>query len=77
MESDAGIVIAKIDGTANDVPDERFSFTGFPTLHFIDSEGKVQKYEGPREKEAIKSFLEENKTPVEGASAGEGEEKEL
>ncbi len=75
LESDSGVVIAKIDGTANDVPDERFSFTGFPTLYFIDSEGKVQMYEGPREKDALKKFLEDNKTPVEGGS--DGEEKEL
>ncbi len=50
----------------------RFSFTGFPTLYFIDSEGKVQMYEGPREKDALKKFLEDNKTPVEGGSDGEG-----
>merc|ERR1711977_786097 len=49
LEGDEEVVIAKIDGTANDITDGRFKFTGFPTLYFIDSKGKVSPYSDARE----------------------------
>jgi len=64
LEGDEEVVIAKIDGTANDITDGRFKFTGFPTLYFIDSKGKVSPYSDAREKDAMKQFVEENKTPL-------------
>jgi len=64
LEGDEEVTIAKIDGTANDITDGRFKFTGFPTLYFIDSKGKVSPYSDAREKDAMKQFVEENKTPL-------------
>ncbi|OIV97947.1 hypothetical protein TanjilG_12704 [Lupinus angustifolius] len=60
-ESDADVVIAKLDATANDVPTETFDVQGFPTLYFRSSSGKVSPYDGDRTKEAIIEFIEKNR----------------
>jgi len=72
-EIDTEVVIAKLDGTANDIMDDRFEVRGFPTLFFVNSEGKVTKYEEAREKDPMKDFIEENKT---GASSSASADKE-
>jgi protein disulfide-isomerase A1 len=53
------VVIAKMDATANDVPDQRFDVKGFPTLMFISAEGEISKYEGGRTLEDFSKFLQE------------------
>merc|ERR1739847_77428 len=67
------LVIAKLDGTANDIMDDRFEVRGFPTLFFVNSEGKVTKYTEACEKDPMKDFIEENKT---GASSSASKDKE-
>lgn len=62
------IVVAKMDATANDVPDSRFDVKGFPTLVFITAEGDIVKYDGGRTIEDLKKFVQE-KTGVEPAAA--------
>ena len=62
------IVVAKMDATANDVPDSRFDVKGFPTLVFITAEGEIVKYDGGRTIEDLKKFVQE-KTGVEPAAA--------
>ena len=37
------VVIAKMDATANDVPDSRFKVAGFPTLYVLSADGAVSK----------------------------------
>jgi protein disulfide isomerase len=53
-----GLIIAKLDATANDIPDTRFEVEGFPTLYFKakDSE-EVEKFNGARDLESIIEFL--------------------
>ncbi|KAE9603933.1 hypothetical protein Lal_00002388 [Lupinus albus] len=60
-QSDADVVIAKLDATANDVPTETFDVQGFPTLYFRSSSGKISQYDGDRTKEAIIEFIEKNR----------------
>ncbi|CAL0305504.1 unnamed protein product [Lupinus luteus] len=60
-QSDADILIAKLDATANDVPSETFEVQGFPTLYFKSSSGKVTQYDGDRTKESIIEFIEKNR----------------
>lgn len=76
LAEDTDVVIAKLDGTANDISDNRFEFRGFPTLFWVNSEGQVEQYQGAREMAAMKEFIEENKTPV-TASAGGAKKEEL
>ena len=55
------LVIAKIDGTANDWP-PYLDVKGFPTIFFIPKDNKElpRLYNGERTREGIVAFLEEN-----------------
>jgi len=50
------VVVAKIDATANYV-DSAYGVTGFPTLILFKQDGTWEKYNGPRELDELKSFL--------------------
>ncbi|XP_020226668.1 protein disulfide-isomerase [Cajanus cajan] len=60
-ESDADVIIAKLDGIANDVPSESFEVKGYPTVYFKSASGKISKYDGNRTKEDIIEFIEKNR----------------
>ncbi|XP_010063949.2 protein disulfide-isomerase [Eucalyptus grandis] len=80
FESDASVVIAKFDATANDVPSDTFDVKGYPTLYFRSSSGKVVQYDGDRTKEGIIDFIEKNRDKAEGDKAEEkvaGEEEKV
>jgi len=69
-ESDADVIIAKIDATANDIPSDTFDVKGYPTLYFNSASGKVLDYDGDRTKEDIINFIEKNRdktTPQESS----------
>jgi len=57
VKEHSDIVIANIDATENDIPDE-FDVKGFPTIFFVNKENKIEPYKGERELEAFLSFLE-------------------
>merc|ERR1711907_104916 len=57
-------VEAKIDGTQNDILDDRFDVRGYPALFFMNSEGKVESYNGGRTLDDMLKYIEEHKTPV-------------
>ena len=62
-DSNDKLVIAKIDGTANDVPSD-FEFSGFPTIFWVKA-GKGAKpvtYNGDRTVEAFEKFINEHKS---------------
>nr|UZC53371.1 petunia protein disulfide isomerase-1 [Petunia x hybrida] len=59
--SEADVVIAKIDATANDLPQGVFDIQGYPTLYFKSANGKISQYEGDRTKEAIIDFIQKNR----------------
>ncbi|KAL8130572.1 hypothetical protein V2J09_019727 [Rumex salicifolius] len=61
FEKDIDVVIAKLDATANDIPDDTFDIQGYPTLYFRTSSGKVVQYDGDRSKEDIIEFIQKNK----------------
>lgn len=64
------LTIAKMDATANDVPDSTFDVKGFPTLYFVQSSGTISKYEGGRTIDDLTKFVEEKAgvAPSESAS---------
>ena len=72
LKSEKNLVIAKIDATANDVP-ENFSVEGFPTIYFAPSNSKEKplKYEGGRTLKEMKVYLEEHATVSFGKPAKE------
>eukprot|EP00270_Netrium_digitus_P007482 TRINITY_DN2182_c0_g1_i2.p1 TRINITY_DN2182_c0_g1~~TRINITY_DN2182_c0_g1_i2.p1 ORF type:complete len:540 (-),score=187.34 TRINITY_DN2182_c0_g1_i2:173-1792(-) len=62
FENDTGVIIAKMDATANDIPHAEMSVSHFPTIYFLDTEGKVQLYPGDRTKAAMVKFINEHRT---------------
>ncbi|KAJ5605868.1 hypothetical protein N7510_008649 [Penicillium lagena] len=70
------VTIAKIDATANDVPD---SITGFPTIKLYPAGSKDEpiEYSGSRTVEDLVAFIKENgKYKVEGVASGESKPQE-
>ncbi|CAN4099671.1 unnamed protein product [Withania somnifera] len=61
FENDADVVIAKIDATANDIPQGTFEVQGYPTLYFNSASGKISLYQGERTKEDIIDFIQKNR----------------
>lgn len=61
FQNDDNVVIAKLDATANDIPNETFDVEGYPTLYFRSSSGKISQYDGNRTKEDIIDFIEKNR----------------
>ncbi|CAL9115979.1 protein disulfide-isomerase-like [Musa acuminata AAA Group] len=63
FENDADVIIAKMDATKNDVPDE-FAVQGYPTLYFVSASGKISQYEGNRTVEDFINFVNNNKDVI-------------
>ena len=63
FKSAKDLVIAKLDATANDTPDE-YKVEGFPTIYFAPTNKKNNpiKYEGGRELDDFVKFLKEKAT---------------
>ncbi|KAJ4879620.1 Protein disulfide isomerase-like 1-1 [Raphanus sativus] len=70
-QSDPSVVIAKLDATANDFPNDTFDVKGFPTIYLRSASGNIVVYEGDRTKEDIISFIDKNKD-----TAGEPKKEE-
>ncbi|TKY74256.1 disulfide-isomerase protein [Spatholobus suberectus] len=60
-QSDADVIIAKLDATANDIPSDTFEVEGYPTVYFRSASGKISQYDGNRTKEDIIEFIEKNR----------------
>ncbi|KAL7176396.1 hypothetical protein ACSBR2_029853 [Camellia fascicularis] len=76
LESDADVVIAKIDATANDVPIDIFDVKGYPTLYFRSASGILLQYNGGRTKEDIIDFIQKNRDKPAQQEAGKDEQQE-
>lgn len=61
LQDDEDVVIAKMDGTANDIPTD-FVVDGYPALYFYSSSGgDLLTYDGPRTAAEIISFIKKNR----------------
>ncbi|XP_037311443.1 protein disulfide-isomerase A4 [Pungitius pungitius] len=66
-KGEKNLVIAKMDATANDVPNERYATGGFPTIYLAPSNDKQNpiKFEGgDRTVEGFSKFLEKHSTKL-------------
>ncbi|XP_068437521.1 protein disulfide-isomerase A4 isoform X2 [Clinocottus analis] len=66
-KGEKNLVIAKMDATANDVPNKSYKTEGFPTIYFAPSNSKQNpiKFEGgDRTVEDFSKFLEEHSTKL-------------
>ncbi|KAJ7959151.1 Protein disulfide-isomerase [Quillaja saponaria] len=75
-QSDADVIIVKLDATANDIPNDTFEVQGYPTLYFKSASGKILQYDGDRTKEAIVDFIEKNKDKTGDQTADKTAEQE-
>uniref|UniRef100_A0A0D9W569 protein disulfide-isomerase n=1 Tax=Leersia perrieri TaxID=77586 RepID=A0A0D9W569_9ORYZ len=67
LQDDEDVVIAKMDGTVNDIP-TNFVVDGYPTLYFYSSSGNLLSYDDAMTAEEIISFINENRGPKAGAA---------
>ena len=70
------VIIAKMDGTANDIPTPKIKVSGFPTLVWVDSAGEVEVYRGGREMKDLSKFVAEKIGSVETVKDEADEEEE-
>ena len=63
----------------NDVTDKAFNVKGFPTIYFVNAQGKVVLYESGRTKKDFVAYIKKNKTEVASNASVEdkAEEDEL
>ena len=74
FKGDKNVVIAKFDGTANDLPPSAgLEVKGFPTIALITPEGKAIPYTGERSEEAMVAFVKSGGKPAKAAEAEEEE----
>merc|ERR1712099_68437 len=66
-------VIAKLDGTANEIPVSGYEFQGFPTLYFKKAGQKPTLYQSGRELDDIMKFLSTESTTKFEYVAGSGD----
>jgi len=58
---DDHVIIAKMDGTANDSPSDDIDWSGFPTIKYIKAGSKkVEPYEGGRTAKEMWTWIREN-----------------
>uniref|UniRef100_W5N710 Protein disulfide-isomerase A4 n=1 Tax=Lepisosteus oculatus TaxID=7918 RepID=W5N710_LEPOC len=66
-KNEKGLVIAKMDATANDVLHESYKAEGFPTIYFAPSGDKqhpIKFEDGKRDLEGLSKFLEQHATKL-------------
>jgi protein disulfide-isomerase A1 len=66
------VIIAKIDGTANDFDIE---YRGFPTIKFFPAGGKAMDYEGGRDLESMEAFIKQNGKFAGGAESNDSKDE--
>jgi len=60
LKHESGLVIAKLDATANDWDRKKYPVSGYPTIFFKPARGKPEKYEGPREVEDMMEYIKKH-----------------
>lgn len=53
------VVIAQMDVTLNEVPSD-FDVSGFPTIYFVSKTNQLFKYQGHREFDDLREFIDSN-----------------
>ncbi|KAI8006868.1 hypothetical protein LOK49_LG07G00259 [Camellia lanceoleosa] len=76
FESDANVVIAKIDATANDVPIDIFDVKGYPTLYVRSAGGNLLQYNGKLTKKDTIDFIQKNQDKLAQQEPGKDEQQE-
>lgn len=76
MKSVDHIVVAKMDGTANESSHEEFEWSGFPTIFFVKAgTTKPIKYEYGRTLDDLMKFVKENSTKTFDLEGGDEKEE--
>lgn len=76
FKENESVIIAKMDATANDIPDERIKIKGFPTIKFVSGKnGEISDYTGSRTLQDLVDFVKEN-TGITGSASKVADEDE-
>ncbi|XP_065880842.1 protein disulfide-isomerase [Euphorbia lathyris] len=76
-ESDPDVLIAKLDATANDIPNDIFDVKGYPSVYFRSASGKWEQYDGDRTKDDIINFIEKNRDKLSQQESSSSSKDEL
>ena len=61
--SSEALVVAKMDGTANRLPDEKYKVTGYPTVWFFKKGSDTPiKFTGDRSTSGLAAFVQQHAT---------------
>lgn len=71
------VTIAKLDGTTNDMREEAFAYTGFPTVYFVPAGSKTPKLVEARDAKGIWKWVKENTGRAEQIKAIQDRVKEV
>uniref|UniRef100_A0A4W3I1Z3 Protein disulfide-isomerase n=1 Tax=Callorhinchus milii TaxID=7868 RepID=A0A4W3I1Z3_CALMI len=73
-KNEKNLIIAKMDATANDIPNDKYKAQGFPTIYFAPSNNKDNpiKYDkNDRDLESLSKFVEEHASKISRISKDE------
>ncbi|CDJ67442.1 protein disulfide isomerase, putative [Eimeria necatrix] len=75
QKSNPNLLVAKMDGTANETPLEAFEWNSFPTVFFVRAGSQTPlKYEGARTVDGLTEFLHKNASKPFAPKPDKGEE---
>ena len=80
MRSDINyfLVVAKFDSIDNDIPNDAFEVSGFPTIYYVDKKNNVIKFDGDRSVKGFTEFVNEQlKFPEKPGPPGTPSEEDL
>ncbi|XP_078544297.1 protein disulfide-isomerase A4-like [Lissotriton helveticus] len=66
-KNEESLIIAKMDATANDIPNDKYKAEGFPTIYFSPrnkKENPIKFESGQRDLETLSKFVEEHATKL-------------
>jgi len=75
LKSEKGVVVAKMDATANDYPREKYEVKGYPAIYFKPAGKKAHIYEGAREVDDLYKYIKSKGKTMKGKAIKDKKKK--